>query len=265
MSNLSKNEKAFCQSYAESENPVDAYKANFKVGRMKAETIEKKAMVLLEQPTVIKQLESDAKDLALIDRYKKRRSCLEPRPKIKIESRDGKLVKFSHDHSTNTVFLAAAANAFGTEDHAFIDMMLRQVSKMIPSDEINMDVVNGIFSALAGIGPRDEIEAMLAAQMVAIHFASIEATRRAGISNQSFDARNMNLKHAGQLMRTYTQQMEALNRHRGKGQQKMTVEHVHVHEGGQAIVGTVNQGKGAGDQFKNEEQPHANRAINNAP
>jgi hypothetical protein len=33
--------------------------------------------------------------------------------------------------------------------------------------------------------------------------------------------------------------LDALNRHRGKGQQKVTVEHVHVHSGGQAIVGTV--------------------------
>jgi hypothetical protein len=31
--------------------------------------------------------------------------------------------------------------------------------------------------------------------------------------------------------------LDALNRHRGKGQQKVTVEH--VHEGGQAIVGNV--------------------------
>jgi hypothetical protein len=33
--------------------------------------------------------------------------------------------------------------------------------------------------------------------------------------------------------------LDALNRHRGKGQQKVTVEHVHVHSGGQAVVGTV--------------------------
>jgi hypothetical protein len=32
---------------------------------------------------------------------------------------------------------------------------------------------------------------------------------------------------------------EALNRHRGKGQQKGTVEHVHIYEGEQAIVGKV--------------------------
>ncbi len=38
--------------------------------------------------------------------------------------------------------------------------------------------------------------------------------------------------------------MEALNRHRGKGQQKMTVEHIHVGEGGQAIVGNVQGGRG---------------------
>ena len=40
-------------------------------------------------------------------------------------------------------------------------------------------------------------------------------------------------------LRTFTMQVEALQRYRGKGQQKVTVEHVHVHAGGQAIVGAV--------------------------
>ena len=48
--------------------------------------------------------------------------------------------------------------------------------------------------------------------------------------------------------------LEALNRHRGKGQQKVTVEHVHVHNGGQAIVGNV---EGDGLRTKSENQPHA--------
>jgi hypothetical protein len=33
--------------------------------------------------------------------------------------------------------------------------------------------------------------------------------------------------------------LEALNRNRGKGMQKITVEHVNVHPGGQAVVGVV--------------------------
>ena len=43
-------------------------------------------------------------------------------------------------------------------------------------------------------------------------------------------------------MALYTQQVAALNKHRGKGQQKVTVEHVNVHAGGQAVVGNVEMG-----------------------
>ena len=55
-------------------------------------------------------------------------------------------------------------------------------------------------------------------------------------------ARREDLNQANKLSRTYTTLLESLNRHRGKGQQKVTVEHVHVHEGGQAIVGNVEAG-----------------------
>jgi hypothetical protein len=41
----------------------------------------------------------------------------------------------------------------------------------------------------------------------------------------------------------------------GKGAQKVTVEHVHVHEGGQAIVGNVEGG--GEDAPKRKDQPHA--------
>ncbi len=70
----------------------------------------------------------------------------------------------------------------------------------------------------------------------------------------TFEGRDVNLKHATKLTRTYAAQMEALNKYRGKGQQKMTVEHVHVHDGGQAIVGPVSRdgGKGGGGEVKKE-------------
>lgn len=54
-----------------------------------------------------------------------------------------------------------------------------------------------------------------------------------------------------------------LNRHRGKGQQKVTVEHVHVHSGGQAVVGVV-ETPGGGDRPKSEDQPHA-KQLAHAP
>jgi hypothetical protein len=55
--------------------------------------------------------------------------------------------------------------------------------------------------------------------------------------------------------------LDALNRQRGKGQQKVTVEHVHVHSGGQVVVGVV-EAPGGGVQPKSEDQPHASEIAN---
>jgi len=114
-------------------------------------------------------------------------------------------------------------------------------------------------AALVGIGPRDELEGMLAAQLLAAHNAAMECYRRAMIGEQTFEARRENLSQANKLSRTYAVLLDALNRHRGKGQQKVTVEHVHVHQGGQAIVGAVNS-EGRGSK-KAERRPDAVRGI----
>jgi hypothetical protein len=45
------------------------------------------------------------------------------------------------------------------------------------------------------------------------------------------------------LARTFATQMEALKRYRTGGEQRVTVQHVSVSEGGQAIVGNVTQGQ----------------------
>ena len=115
-------------------------------------------------------------------------------------------------------------------------------------------------AALIGIAPKDELEGMMAAQLVAAHNAAMECYRRAMIGEQTFEGRRENLAQANKLSRTYAAVLEALNRHRGKGQQKVTVEHVHVHAGGQAVVGIVatpSAHRGVGDARKIEERPHA--------
>jgi hypothetical protein len=48
--------------------------------------------------------------------------------------------------------------------------------------------------------------------------------------------------------------LEALKRHRTGGEQKVTVEHVHVHGGGQAIVGHVEH-RGEGGAKNNGSSP----------
>ncbi|MFB9985331.1 hypothetical protein ACFSQQ_09585 [Mesorhizobium kowhaii] len=127
--------------------------------------------------------------------------------------------------------------------------------------------LNATIAALTGIGPKDELEGMMAAQLIAAHSSAMECYRRAMIGEQTFEGRRENLAQANKLSRTFTTLLEALNRHRGKGQQKVTVEHVHVHAGGQAVVGMVTKPPGQpGGGVRNnlEEQPHA-KQITHAP
>jgi len=63
------------------------------------------------------------------------------------------------------------------------------------------------------------------------------------------------MNYAVRLMALFASQMETLNKYRTGGQQKVLVEHVHVNDGGQAVVGTVNVGGGADRQ--NRGRPHA--------
>lgn len=95
------------------------------------------------------------------------------------------------------------------------------------------------FDALRGLKPSDEAEGMLAAHMVMAHNAVMDCMRRAMLNDQTLEGRDQNLKFALKFMAIYEQQLAAFDKRCGVGQQKITVEHVNVHAGGQAIVGDV--------------------------
>jgi hypothetical protein len=188
---------------------------------------------------------------------------MSPIPRIKVKRTRSKRVEIDSDHSDHLIYLAALLSTFGTTEFAFADQLLNQVlnaTKLRTGDPISTSAVNAALAAVAGIGPRDETEAMLAVQMVATHTAAMEFLRQSlqtEYRHHLQDAGNLAVK----LLRTYSSQLEALQRYRGKGQQKVTVEHVHVNQGGQAIVGNVaTTTRGVGTSSEAEEQPHAQLA-----
>ena len=107
-----------------------------------------------------------------------------------------------------------------------------------------------MLAMVRGIGPKDEIEAMMAAQMAAVHMTTMTFARRLAhvdnILQQDSAERAFN-----KLARTFAVQVEALKRYRTGGEQKVTVQHVTVNEDGQAIVGSISpQVGGMGDAAK---------------
>lgn len=132
----------------------------------------------------------------------------------------------------------------GTKSHAVgLAMIDRAINALWIPDKSDKEAVNKAMDlaieALAELKPRDAAEGMLAAQMIASHEAAMECMRRAMLPNQTFEGRDQNLKHAAKMMSLYERQLAALDKRRGGGRQKITVEHVTVHAGGQAIVGDV--------------------------
>jgi hypothetical protein len=124
--------------------------------------------------------------------------------------------------------------------------------------------INQVLAAVAGVGAKDEIEGMLATQMVATHTAIITTLHRQKQSETLLEReRYGNL--AVKLLRTFAAQVEALQRHRGKGQQHIRVEHVDVHAGGQAIVGAVTAGEGGKEKSDEQVLHHQKLPMNRAP
>src|SRR5947209_15041472 len=148
-------------------------------------------------------------------------------------------------------------------NHVLGDQALQSLWIMHSDKEVRERQFLATIAGLIGIAPQDEIESMIAAQLIAAHNATMECYRRAMIGEQTLEGRRDNLSQANKLSRTYAVLLDALNRHRGKGQQKVTVEHVHVHSGGQAVVGMV-ETPGGGDRPKSEDQPPA-KQIAHAP
>jgi hypothetical protein len=97
---------------------------------------------------------------------------------------------------------------------------------------------------LHAIGPKNELEVMLGIQMIAVHNFGLRCLNIANQPEQDLEIGVALTNMANKLLRTFTLQVDALNRLKGNGGQKVIVEHVHVHEGGQAIVGQVNTSKG---------------------
>lgn len=124
--------------------------------------------------------------------------------------------------------------------------LLQQAARALASPwDSQSDLNNKIRLAvevLEGIAPRDALESMLSVQMIAVHNAIMGCLERAMHPRQTTRGHDHHLKQAVKLMAIYERQLAALDKHRGRGQQKITVEHVTVQAGGQAIVGSVETG-----------------------
>ncbi len=165
---------------------------------------------------------------------------------------DGEAANASTDSDGNpTVQLFRTIS--GSKSLSFNSVLLRETLATIwvpGNDDDGMNkAIQAAAAALAAFKPKDEIEGMIAAQAVALHFGAMEALRRSMVKEQPSEIAARLRKDGANLARAMTDMLDAIDRKRGKRQQVVRVERVVVQDGGQAIVGNVNpdpKGTGGG-------------------
>ena len=206
------------------------------------------------QPT-----EREAATLAL---HEARRQTSKAAPHWKVSHNDDGATEVASDHVDLGTASKLLMESLGTVSVDFVKGLMEQISVLSRTDgQVSEDQLNFMLAFISGMEPRNEAEAMLALQMATVHSATIAASlylAKAEMLPQYDSATRAVTK----LARTYTTQMETLKRYRSGGEQNVTVKHVHVHEGGQAIVGNVSSREGV--QSKPKGQSHA-KPITHAP
>jgi len=120
-----------------------------------------------------------------------------------------------------------------------------------PKNADDVETALGGFEMMVELQPANLVEAMLNVQMVGVHETALMFLKRATLEGQTLDGIDANVNRATRLLRLFNEQLVAMARLKGKvGQQKVTVEHVNVYQGGPAIVGAVAACKGEGESLR---------------
>ncbi|MDY0281664.1 MAG: hypothetical protein RBR35_14020 [Salinivirgaceae bacterium] len=134
--------------------------------------------------------------------------------------------------------------ALGTDSADFMAGVLSQLANAVsPGKDADGAAINFALAVIAGVDPKDELETMLGMQMVAVHMATMTFTRRLA-HVETLDQQHGSERALNKLARTFAMQLEALRRYRTGGEQRVVVQHIDIREGGQAIVGNVDKGRG---------------------
>ena len=147
---------------------------------------------------------------------------------------EGSVSKYRNDEAVKTIFGVEGQELAGG---LFEDSILS--AQGVDEKGGATTIVGFVFE----LKPKGPIEVMLATHMGMVHVAMARAARRLARTNSTELAESYD-KAFNRLARTFTIQMEAFRKHRNGGNQKVTVEHVTVNQGGQAIVGNVSKGEG---------------------
>ena len=160
---------------------------------------------------------------------------------VKLQRVDAGFSKSHPPDGQGKIWWARLKQAFGTSSSDFVNASLFQLQKaaQLPCGGISEVAMNAALALIEAAEPQNEIEGALAVQMACTHTAAISILARFGGSGGSERRVAALASAASRLLRAYSGQVETLRRLRHDSDQYVRVEHVHVNEGGQTVIGNI--------------------------
>ena len=163
------------------------------------------------------------------------------RLKVNIETGNkNEITRIGPTHADTAGWLKRLNDTFGSRDDAFATAELNQLirASRLKDGTIDPTRLNAFLSIIDSIKPENELEAMIACQLAVTHGLAMDLVQRTKSADQvpQFECAGY---MAAKLLKAFAQQAELLNRLKRGGEQVVKV--VHVHSGGQAIVGNVSR------------------------
>lgn len=127
------------------------------------------------------------------------------------------------------------------------------------ANQHNQERFNDAGVKMHGLEPEDSMEGMTAAMLVAVQDAVVHLLADATTGAKEYDNRARCAGSADRLISAFVRLADLRTRLRGGGTtQRVTVEHVTVAAGGQAVIGAVASPGGTGGRSTtSDDQPHA--------
>ena len=108
-----------------------------------------------------------------------------------------------------------------------------------PWDQLEEATLNAALAIITSMQPQTELQALLAVQIIATGFSGLRLLRQ---SQQHMTEAYIDLygSYAIKLLRLQSEMIKTFDRYRRGSKQTVEVRHVHIHSGGQGLVGIVN-------------------------
>ena len=124
----------------------------------------------------------------------------------------------------------------------FVDVILgKLVEALRPGlyDQLEEATLNAALAIIDSMQPRSELQALLAVEIIATGFAGLRFLRQSH-RNMTEDFINVYGNYAIKLLRLQNEMIQTFERYQRGNKQTVEVRHVHIHPGGQGVVGIIN-------------------------